>query len=116
MSTFDITHERDSRTCIVRMQGDIDIAVVPELKSDLGSALDSGCMYLVLDLADVSYADSSALGLLVWLYHRLRPCDGSVVLAGANRDVSRILELSGLTNLASSIMMSANVDAAIEGL
>jgi len=114
--TFDIVHEPDSATCVVRLGGDIDTAVVPELRRSLDSALETGCRNLVLDLTDVTYADSSALGLLVWLDHRMRPLAGKIVLAGANRDVERILELSGLINVAASIGMSADVEGAIEGL
>ena len=115
-STFEITHDRNSATCVVRLSGDIDTAVVPELRRDLDSALEAGCRNLVLDLAEVSYADSSALGLLVWLDQRMRPLDGKIVLAGANLDITRILELSGLVSVAASIGMSANVQGAIEGL
>jgi len=62
------------------------------------------------------YADSSALGLLVWLDHQLVPLGGRLVLAGANPDVRRILELSGLMNVASSIATSSDVAGALEGL
>jgi len=116
MTPFEIGLENGPHACVVKLQGDVDIAVVPELRTALGSALDAGCSNVVLDLASVAYADSSALGLLVWLDHRLRPANGRLVLAGANRDVGRILELSGLVNVAASIAMSANVEAALEGL
>lgn len=116
MPVFEISSESGPHACVVRLQGDVDIAVVPELRAGLGSALDGGCSNVVLDLSDVTYADSSALGLLVWLDHRLRPAEGRLVLAGANRDVARILELSGLVHVATSIAMSANVEAALEGL
>lgn len=101
---------------MVRLTGDIDMSVVPELRAALDGAIDDGCHNVVLDLTDVSYADSSALGLLVWLDHRLRPSGGRLVLAGATKDVGRILELSGLVTVAASIAMSANVNAALEGL
>lgn len=116
MSTFETTYEFGPRACVVRLSGDIDIAVVPELRKSLADALESGCANVVLDLTDVVYADSSALGLLVWLDHRLRPASGRLVLAGANSDVSRILEISGLVAVASSIATSANLPAALEGL
>jgi serine/threonine-protein kinase RsbW len=70
---------------------------------------------VVLDMSEVDYADSSALGLLVWLDHRLRPSGGRLVLAHANRDVSRILELSGLVSVAESVSMSPSVEAALVG-
>jgi len=113
---FEIRHEMGPRACVVRLAGDIDISVVPELRLALARALDAGCEHVVLDFSDVTYADSSALGLLVWLDHRLQPVAGRLILAGANRDVARILELSGLVNVAASIAMSATVDGALEGL
>lgn len=116
MSDFEITHEMGPRACVVRLTGDIDTAVVPELRRGLDAALQSGCGNVVLDFTDVAYADSSALGLLVWLNHRLRPAGGRLVLAGANRDVARILEVSGLVMVAGTISMSANLPSALEGL
>lgn len=116
MPAYDMTQELGPRACVVRLSGDVDIAVVPELRKSLGSALESGCANVVLDLTDVVYADSSALGLLVWLDHRLRPAGGRLVLAGANPDVARILELSGLVAVAGVITMSASIAAALEGL
>jgi anti-anti-sigma factor len=116
MTPFEISTDAGPRACIVRLSGDVDMAVVPALRDALDEALIGGCNNVVLDLSDVTYADSSALGLLVWLDHRLRPEGGRLVLAGARRDVSRVLELSGLVAVASTITTSANVEAALEGL
>ena len=116
MPSFEIAEEHTPRSCVVRLSGDIDTGVVPELREQLGATLGGGCSKIVLDLTDVVYADSSALGLLVWLDHQLAPVAGRLVLAGANPDVRRILELSGLINVASSIATSADVAAALEGL
>ncbi len=116
MSSFELEKHDSPRSCVVRLSGDIDIAMVPELRRDLGNAIDGGCAHLVLDLSDVVYADSSALGLLVWLDHQLRPSGGRMVLASANRDITRILELSGLITVASTLAMSPNVEGALEGL
>ncbi|MBI5232208.1 MAG: anti-sigma factor antagonist [Coriobacteriales bacterium] len=113
---FDIDFEIGSDTCVARLAGDIDIAVVPALRADMDAALEAGCRSVVLDLSDVAYADSSALGLLVWLDHRLRPVGGRLVRAGANDDVARILELSGLVQVAASVQMSSSVASALEGL
>ncbi len=101
---------------MVKLSGDIDIAVVPELQVKLESTLGTGCSNIVLDLAEVDYADSSALGFLVWLGHKLVDQGGKLVLAGASRDVRRILELSGLVSVATAVAMSPSVTAALEGL
>lgn len=114
--SYELDHQQGAHACVVRLTGDIDMSVVPELRKALDGAIDGGCYNVVLDLNQVTYADSSALGLLVWLDHRLRPSGGRLVLAGATKDVGRILELSGLVTVAASIAMSANVSAALEGL
>ena len=116
MPAFEIIHAEAPHTCIVHLVGDVDLAVVPELQVGLQEALRGGCENVVLDLADVTYADSSALGLLVWLDRRMAPQHGKLVLAGANRDVARILELSGLVSVAASIATSDDVGSALGGL
>lgn len=102
--------------CVVHLEGEVDIALVPEIRRQLDSTISSGCRNMVLDLTAVTYADSSALGLLVWIDHRLAPTGGKLVLVGANRDVTRVLELSGLVGVAPSISASPTVTSAIEGL
>ncbi len=102
--------------CVVHLEGEVDIALVPEIRRQLDSTISSGCRNMVLDLTSVTYADSSALGLLVWIDHKLAPTGGKLVLVGANRDVTRVLELSGLVGVAPSISASPTVSSALEGL
>lgn len=116
MTPFDLDHAHGVRACVVHMSGDIDMVIVPELREQLGEAVSSGCSDIVLDFEEVDYVDSSALGLLVWLDHLLGPRGGRLILAGANPDVSRILELSGLATVARSVGMSSSVAGALEGL
>ncbi len=111
-----IRREGQSGTCIVDFEGDIDISVVPEFRRELEFALAGGCSHIVIDLSRVEYADSSALGLLVWLDRRLTPIEGRLVLAGVTHDVARVLELSGLVSVARSITTTSSVKIALEGL
>ncbi len=111
-----LERQPDARTCVLHVEGELDIAAVPEVRSCLESAVERGCQDIILDLSLVVYADSSALGLLVWLDRQLAPRNGRVILAGANRDITRILELSGLTSVAPTISSSPNTAAALEGL
>lgn len=102
--------------CVAHLQGDVDMAVVPDIRQAVEEAISHGCSNVVLDLTDVHYADSSALGLLVWLDRRLEPYGGRLVLANADSNVSRVLELSGLVRVAPSISTASDVTDAINGL
>lgn len=103
------------RAAVVHLEGDVDLAVVPAVEMELRELIDAGLHNLVVDLADVSYADSSALGLLVWLDRELDGTDGRVVLVGADRNVARILEMSGLISVAESIKTDDSVEEALGG-
>ncbi|MBN2404028.1 MAG: anti-sigma factor antagonist [Coriobacteriia bacterium] len=105
----------DASVCVVRLRGEIDISTVPGLRNSIESVVLAGCVNVVLDLAEVVYADSSALGLIVWLDHLLDPKHGKLVLASPSRDVARVLELSGLVGLAPTIVAAADVEAAVNG-
>lgn len=102
--------------CVVHVDGDMDSSVVPEVRTLIEGQVGVGCTTVVMDLSGVTYADSSALGLIVWLDARLAPVGGKVVLAGADRNVNRVLELSGLVGLAPSITLAGDADAALAGL
>lgn len=111
-----IDRESDSPACVARLSGDIDFATVPTIRDAIDKAIRNGCTSVVLDLAGVKYADSSALGLLVWIDKRLQPHGGKLVLAGADRNVSRVLELSGLIGVAPTLSTSGSVGEALDGL
>ncbi len=109
-------HEPDARICMVRVQGDIDSSTAPELQSALEAAMHRGCVNLVLDLARVTYADSSALGVIVSINRMLEPKSGRLVLAGATRNVARILEISGLVGAAPTVSAAPDAAEALAGL
>lgn len=105
-----------SPACVVHVEDDMDASVVPEIRSLVDAAVALGCSCVVLDLSGVTYADSSALGLIVWLDRRLQPLGGKLVLAGADRNINRVLELSGLVGLAPSIVIASDAEQALCGL
>ncbi|MBW6467859.1 MAG: anti-sigma factor antagonist [Coriobacteriia bacterium] len=110
---LEIDRHEGHRACVFHLAGDIDVAVVPDLRGSLDQVIQTGCENIVLDLARVTYADSSALGLLVWLDHRLQPREGKAILAGANDDVARIFELSGLLSVAGCLEERQDVESAV---
>lgn len=110
---FIIERYENLKAGVFRIAGDIDLAVVPEMHEALDGLIGTGFTNIVLDLSDVRYADSSALGLLVWLDRRLQESGGRVVLAGADRNIQRILEISGITSVAPSLEASVNAAEAL---
>lgn len=113
---FAIEHAQDASLCVVRLRGELDMVSVPQVKLAVGESLARGCHNVVMDLRELTYADSSSLSLLVWLDRELDARGGRLVLAAANPNISRVLALSGLIGLAPTIVTVPDVDLAIDGV
>jgi anti-sigma B factor antagonist len=109
----------DSAKCTVAVEGELDLATAPKLRSRLVEALGAGFRELTLDLSRVDHMDSTGLAVLIGLRERLKG-EGRLVVAGAPPSVLRVLDLTGLASkfeLAPQVASSADepVDAAGAG-
>lgn len=93
---FDVSESLlDEETAVIAVQGELDLATAPRLKWPLVDALDAGRRRLVVDLAGVSFMDSTALGVLIGVRRSLRP-EARMAIVCTHPDVLRIFEISGL--------------------
>jgi anti-sigma B factor antagonist len=95
-SAFAVDHQEvGDRTCVVSVQGDLDLASAPHLKWTLVELLEKGYAQYVIDLSGLTYMDSMGLGVLVGFRKRV---EGSAQLALACLPPTqgKLLELTGL--------------------
>jgi len=81
--------------------GEFDYAAVPHLRHSILAQIEAGRRHLLLDLSEVTFLDSTAIGLLVSGAARLRYAgDGSlsVVCSPENERVLRIFEIAGVAS------------------
>jgi anti-sigma B factor antagonist len=93
---FAISHrEVDERTCVVAVEGDLDLASAPQLKWTLVELQSRGYGNYVIDLSRLTHMDSMGLGVLVGFHKRL---DGNahMALACLPEKQRKLLELTGL--------------------
>ena len=82
---------------ILSVKGEIDAHTGPVLRKALHDAIDSGRHRLVLDFTDVSFLDSSALGVLISAHKRLHADEGDVIRVVNDRPVvTTLFELTAL--------------------
>jgi anti-sigma B factor antagonist len=93
---FAVSHrELDASTSVVSVEGELDLASAPSLKWALTDVLGGGVTQIVVDLAPVTFIDSTALSVLVGA-HRGLAAGARMAIAGAKGDVLNIFELTGL--------------------
>ena len=86
--------KRDGAT-VVSLVGELDLYNAEEVRAALGECCAEEPAVLVLDLADVTFIDSTALGVLIEARTRLADHDG-FRLAAPGLETRRALEISGL--------------------
>jgi anti-sigma B factor antagonist len=80
--------------------GELDVATVPELKGALTDLIDRNPGSSVwVDMAGVSFIDSSGLGVLVGALKRARQRDGSVVVRNLSGAPHKVFEITGLLEI-----------------
>jgi anti-sigma B factor antagonist len=82
--------------CVIRIQGELDIATAPALESALLHALDSGAASIVLDLERVSFIDSMGLRVLVWAARESHEDGDRLRIDCGSGPVRRMIEITSL--------------------
>lgn len=81
---------------VVHVRGDVDVASAPSMRQAIDHLIVSGHRRLVLDLTEVSFIDSTGLGVVVGRLKGLRREGGSLVVAASHERVLRVLTITGL--------------------
>ena len=91
----ELTVSDEGRHAIL-LAGELDLHTASQFREALGEAIDDGVRRLVVDLSEVTFIDSTALGVLMGGVARLRLVDGSLDVVCPNEKIRRIFEVTGL--------------------
>jgi anti-sigma B factor antagonist len=86
----------DGRTHCIEMGGQLDLYSTPAFKQRVAAVLEQGKTHVIVDLAGVTFMDSTTLGVLVGMLKRLRSLDGALALVVTDYDIERLFKLTGL--------------------
>ncbi len=84
---------------VLYLSGEIDIYTQPLFRQSVKEVIDITENYLVLDMHDISYMDSSGLTVLVSAATQLNPLDGQVILVGCKPHLIRILDITSINTM-----------------
>jgi anti-anti-sigma factor len=85
----------DDRT-LVTLSGELDASTATLLYDQLSDLEIEDVDHVVLDLAQVSFMDSTGLGVIVTEHKRLRHSGGSLTIFAPPSSVRRLFEITGL--------------------
>jgi anti-anti-sigma factor len=89
--------ERQGTICLVRVHGEIDLSNAHEVSSAIGTVMGQEARWLVVDLSDITYLDSSGVALLLRLAERLQTRRRQLhLVVPRGSPVRRVLVFTGL--------------------
>jgi anti-sigma B factor antagonist len=87
------------KAVVVSPRGDIDMATAGELREMLIRLVAAGMGHVIVDLAGVTFMDSSGLSVLAAAAKRLHAANGRLVVRNAGPQARQILEITALDRL-----------------
>lgn len=89
----------DEKTCIISAVGRLNAASAAILKDEMKAQVASGHSFLVIDLKETAFVDSSGLSALVSGLKLTREQGGTLSLSGLNEQTSTVLKLTLLDRI-----------------
>ena len=112
---FTLTDQGQSNsTVIVSVTGDLDLWNAPALEQRLRRCLDQGSQWVVVDLSEAAFLDSSGLGALTNSKRRIERKGGRLVVINTNDQMRRVFELTGLMRVLNVVPDRAHALAFID--
>ena len=94
------------------IKGRLDGYWADRLASALEGEIREGSHHIRLDLSEVAFLSSAGVGILVKFYKQLKNIQGSLAVSKSSKQVRKILEISGLKEVLSSVDLPGADDLA----
>ena len=107
--TVDDIHSATAGATVLALTGELDLGSIGALKEAVGHRLTADA-HVVLDLAGLTFCDSTGLGAFVALHRQARSTGARFGLAAPRRRIADLFTLSGIDQV---ISVYDSVDAAL---
>jgi anti-sigma B factor antagonist len=95
-TTFEVTDSGLPGVPVLAVRGEIDVATSPDMRELLQGLIEGEPQLLVVDMTDVSFIDSTGLGVLVEAVTGVRAGGGDLRLVVTQPHIIKLFELTGL--------------------
>ncbi|MFJ7726065.1 anti-sigma factor antagonist [Neobacillus sp. NPDC097160] len=94
-----IDKQQNDNGIVVMVTGEIDAFTAPKLREELLPLAEEKNQLITVNLKDVSYLDSTGLGVFVGLFKQLKKNDGELKLVELSERLKRLFKITGLSHI-----------------
>jgi anti-sigma B factor antagonist len=105
----------DEHTHVLALRGELDVATVPRLADPLRAAIAAGKTAMVIDLAELTFLDSTGLMVLLNGLRRVGRQGGNLVIMCTNPTVLRLFDITGTASTFTVVDSREKALAAAQG-
>lgn len=93
---FEMTVPEVSGVPVLKVRGEIDVASAPDFHASISDIIGRGPEVVIVDMSEVSFIDSTGLGVLVSAEKETREAGKDLRLVVTQPQIMKLLELTGL--------------------
>lgn len=109
-----LSMEKKNRNLIVKLKGELDHHSSEKTRQKIDKYyVDNGISNIILDLRDLTFMDSSGIGLIMGRYKNTLEKGGRLVIVSNKDYIKKILNMSGLLKI---IELYSTIENAMEKL
>ena len=101
----------EKNTLITEISGELDHHSAAKIRAEIDAAISEEAKNIILDLTNLTFMDSSGIGMIMGRYKKIQSFGGKLVIVSPKPQVKRILEISGLFNI---ITIESSVNKALK--
>lgn len=95
--SLNIDLSKKGTVLLVRLEGELDHHTAVELRSQIDEKFNNeNIKHIVLNLEQLSFMDSSGLGVILGRYKQIQSVGGEMVVCAISPAVKRLFDMSGL--------------------
>lgn len=88
------------RMLVVRIYGDLDHCKADSVRKTINRELERrGVINIAFDFSNVTFMDSSGIGVIMGRYKTVSALGGKAIIYGASGSIQRIIEMSGIDKI-----------------
>ncbi|MCL2198129.1 MAG: anti-sigma F factor antagonist [Defluviitaleaceae bacterium] len=92
----------NGKILIAAPTGEIDHHAAERFRAQIDSAFEkSSCRHIILDMKDVTFMDSSGIGMIIGRYKKAESGGGKLTLSNMSEAVTKLFNISGLAKIIS---------------
>jgi anti-sigma B factor antagonist len=93
------SYNEESEKWDLKAKGEVDISTAPQLRAYLDGAYKEKKADILLDLDDLTYIDSTGLGVIIGAFGRMQRNDNRITLINPRDNIKKLLNVTSLDKI-----------------